>query len=514
MKKLNYIIQSTILILISVFSTAFTTESFIDHLDISLWSEYKADNLSEINQQVSGEKLQKIFEDKLLFVQKHKIRQLIIKILNPCHFDFFHPENFDTEQSNNFGYFASKLCQYTELYALFDSEAFSENKQSSYWSHVSSKKALGEFKNLDEKLKWLKDINEWYSDLSDSYALLNGIVINAKSIRSDEETQNIINKIDQFRTQGLKEAFLHSTCHNFKVGLLLTLDQRDLAFGNLARFPLKTDIKCGKLNSIGLNLPDSFPSEAPRFGPPSWRKETHNPLVDMIYLDMSDSCLSHSIDTGLENPLPSFTTDHKTLANQIGGFFRGDPIFKGPGTITQLKGETEVKGTKTYFKFGGIEENEGQLIKGGKIEVRPPFLSSTAVRTIEIDPQDNKTLSLNSTLSVTDDVIDAPYFYSPLLKPWTTPMISHFIANNIYFVFSTDTNQESNSFIKGWSLEDFSDFLFCQDDQSGFLSEVIYTGPNHTPITTPKNIVLYDYSTLPNGRLSSEYNWNLGNQSH
>ena len=92
--------------LISVFSTAFTTESFIDHLDVSLWSEYKANNLSELNQEVSSEKLQKIFEDKLLFVQKHKIRQLIIKILNPSNFDFFLPENFDTEQSNNFGYFA------------------------------------------------------------------------------------------------------------------------------------------------------------------------------------------------------------------------------------------------------------------------------------------------------------------------------------------------------------------------------------------------------------------------
>lgn len=522
MKKMKHIFQFTSLILISLFSIAFTNESQIDHLDLSLWSEYKANNLSELSQKQATSKLKKIFEDKLIFVQKHKVRQLIIKILNPNDFDFFHPESFNAMQPDNFGYFAKELAQFSEVYALFDKEQFYwrddsrnlQSKASDYWSAMLGKQPYGAFEDLDEKLSWFSIINNWYYGYNDSYRLISGIVIDPKGSGNNEVYQNLINRIDQYRTEGLKDTFWHSTLSDVKIGFLLGIDQKDLALANLARFPLKTDIKSGKLYSIGLDLPESFPSESPHFAPPTWRKDEHHPLVDMIYLQMFDARTSHSIYSHLQDPLHSNPSQCEILASYFGNLFRGEPFVQGPGKITQIRGETEVKGTKTYFKLGGIEENKGRFIQGGKIEVRPPFLPSTVRRTIEETPQDNKTLFLDSTFSLSDDVIKADYFYCPILTPWTAPSISHFIANKIYFVFSTDLDHESPSLMGNWGFENFLHFLSHPEGGSGFLSEAIFTGPNNTPINAPNNIVIYDYSTIPNGTLIPESNWDLGNQTH
>ena len=96
----------------------------IQHLNFSLWSEYKRDNFEELTQDEKREKLKKIFEDQVIFIEKHKIRRFIVKILDPLAFDFFHPDNFDLDSDDNFLFWAVKLKEVTQIEALFDKNTF------------------------------------------------------------------------------------------------------------------------------------------------------------------------------------------------------------------------------------------------------------------------------------------------------------------------------------------------------------------------------------------------------
>src|SRR3990167_2886653 len=182
MKKLRAVFLILPLLFLFLSLARIEAESPIRPLNFSLWSEYKNNSFDGLSQEEKTKKLQSIFQNQLEFIQEHGIRRLIIKILNPSAFAFFHPDFFDPTKDDNFYYWAIHLSQYSELEALFDKNVFKieetyQGLLSSYWETLYNKvtnteNSFGEFKNLYEKLEWFSTINDLFDSSFNKGALL------------------------------------------------------------------------------------------------------------------------------------------------------------------------------------------------------------------------------------------------------------------------------------------------------------------------------------------------------
>ncbi len=498
----------------------------IKTLNVSIWSEYKRNQFNDLSGRERTEFLQRIFQDKVQFVKKHGIRRLIVKILNPKEFEFFHPENFDVNRDDNFYYWASLLSQDVELEALFDSDEFALTIPSysdtcyEYYRSFSeqlktSRKPFGKYSNLIEKLQWLAHINRAYYEQNHAF-LIKGIVIDPQGAGDQSISQCLINAFDQYRSNASK-LLPKNIYPGLRLGCLFDIDQKDLALANLAHFPLQIDIKSEKPNSLGLQIPATFPSKSPIFLPPEWREEDGRPLLDTAYIKMYDQRLTPSIYQNLESlpsPLDPNPQGSSSLASNLAKSLKGIPYLKGPGKITSHRGNTSVKGIYTYFRTGHQDTSEGQLVANQSILVMPPYLPTPTRKVISANPENNKELVTTSPLSLTHDVIDAEYYISPLPVVWSTPVISSHIVNHIYYVFSTEFKAEEAEYFGNWNLSNVLSFFLTASMDQGFLKEPIYLLPNKKYAHPANNIVLYDYSTIPNGKPYPECNWHLGNQSY
>ena len=130
MNKLIHLVVLSFMCFFASGLSANQNDSSISHLKLSLWSEYQNNHFEGLTQMQKTEKLQKIFQDKLNFAKKHNIRRLIVKILDPQSFDFFHPNHFDVESSDNFCYWAAQLNNHVTIEALFDCSSFQFSKKS------------------------------------------------------------------------------------------------------------------------------------------------------------------------------------------------------------------------------------------------------------------------------------------------------------------------------------------------------------------------------------------------
>lgn len=521
MKKLKSIL--TLLVLVMLCGSAQLKASPIKHLNLSLWSEYKKVDFQGLSQEEKTEKLQKLFNDKCQFVKQHTIRRAIVRILDPVSFDFFNPENFDSSRDDNFYYWALKLNATTEVEALLDADAFHVTPQSLsqkfydfYAYYFKSNNQFGSFQNLVDKLLWVTLTNDTFDPDGKKGPLLKGITLDPKG-ESEGICQNLINALDQYKCN-VNELLPENNHFHIRRAILLNMDQKDFAFANLALFPLQTDLRGEKPNSIGLKTPENFPSEGPNYLAPAWRSEKNHALLETVYIRMYDPRLVECVYQNSEllpDPTVYNASALTNLSHNLGDVFRGTPFMKGPGYINNARGTSEIEGLYTYFKTGGGEYQEGQFLNGSYIEVRPPYLSQAVRKVVSEDPMNNRQMKITSTFSTTQDVEHAEYFYSPIPMNWSQPKVSPRIHGGIYYVFSTNFEPKKGRFLGNWSVDNFVKLIYNTQTKTGFLYELFFSVFTHHCCWAPKNnIVLYDFTTLPNGDPYPECDWKLGNQTY
>ncbi|MCB1084178.1 MAG: hypothetical protein KDK61_07690, partial [Simkania sp.] len=123
MKMVNKLLHIMGMAVICFFaSQAVANESVtpFKQFNFSLWSEYTRIDFDGMTQAQKTEKLKSLFRDQLNFAKRHGTRKLIVKILDPNQFAFFHPANFDAESEDNFYFWACQLSNYVRIEALFD----------------------------------------------------------------------------------------------------------------------------------------------------------------------------------------------------------------------------------------------------------------------------------------------------------------------------------------------------------------------------------------------------------
>ncbi|NGX51450.1 MAG: hypothetical protein K1060chlam2_01316 [Chlamydiae bacterium] len=511
-------LQSLICTALLLGSALHLEASPLTHLNFSLWSEYKRVDFQGLSQEEKSVKLQRLFADTSQFVKKHNIRRLIVRILDPLAFDFFNPENFDSNRDDNFYYWSLKLNAHSEIEALFDSGEFSLQPRSFttriYDFFRPEETPFGEFQNLYDKLLWVSIINESFDPSGNSGALIQGITIDPSG-EEDAICQNIVNALDQYKS-GINEHLPENIHPRIRLAILLDIDQKDFAFANLALFPLRTDLRGEKPNDIGIKTPQNFPSSPPTYLAPEWRGDENRSMLDSVYIRMYDPRLVESIyqnsellpDPTLPNPIAV-----GRLSQNLSDALKGTPYIKAPGFISNLKGTSDVQGRYTYFKTGSTDLQEGRLLDGSTIEVRPPYLSQRVRKVVSIDPKNNRLLRITSTFSTTQDLDDAEYYTSPIPMNWTHPRISEKIRGSIYYLFSTDFEPQQGRYFGNWCLENFLKFLYHPQRAKGFLQQRFFSSFSTKFSWAPKNnLVLYDFTTLPNGDPYPECDWKLGNQ--
>lgn len=494
----------------------------LKQFNFSVWTGYSGMKFDGLSQKEKTKKLQKLFEDKVKFAQTYNTKRVLVKILNPAEFDFFNTENYDATRDDNFYYWALQLSQHAEIEAVFDTEAFDIGTQSwadlifghtSNWLKIES--PLGEFCNLKQKLAWVSFLNGISDSCGQARHLVQGITIDPKNLEQ-ETLQLVINILDQYK-YNTSEDLPKNPYSAVRMAVYLGLDQKDMALCNLGRFPLRTDLRGHQSNDIGVTPPKNFPSEGPTYPTPEWRGDVNHPLLDTVYLKMADKRLVESIYQNysvLPNPTEHNQNAVRDLVSSLGKNFRGDPFVKGPGKISSIKGTSEVSGLSTFFRTGEGHHMHGQVIEGGIIEVRPPHISEKIRKVIATQPESNKRLKLSSTFSTTEDVAKADYYVTATPVSWVTSNISNFLRAKIYYVFSTDFDPNKGRFFGNWNLDNFLDFLSCENQNFGFLRQPVFKNLRGEWETPVNNIVLHDFTTIPNGIPSPKCNWRLGNQNH
>ncbi len=487
--------------------------------NFSVWTDYTEMNLEKFSQEERTAKLRSLFEDKLRFAQRYSTRRVLVRILPPSEYDFFNPEKFDPDQEDNFYHWALELSKHAEVEAVFDPTPFT--KRSPGWAaqvkayiyYLLGWSLIEEplFDGLIEKLEWVTAINELGKNGLKKRPLIKGITIDPKKL-SDGAIQLVINQLDQYK-QGSADHLPENPFPSIRMGVLLTLDQKELAFCNLAHFPLLTDIRGGKPNNIGITPPEHFPSQGVQHPAPEWRSHNNRPLLDTVYLNLADYRLVDPIyqNKALNKKNPK---QLRALSKNLGDAFRGSPFVKGPGVITSQKGECAVTGRYTFFKTGSPGKDEGQLLSGSKIEVRPPFVKNVITRTLAEDPENNRECALTSSFDLLDDIVKAEYYMTATPVNWSSPKISNYIRSRIYYVFSTEFEPKGKQFFGNWSLEAFMKFVYNPSKKTGFLYEPLFTNLNGRKETALNNFVIHDFTTIPNGIPYEECDWKLGNKAH
>ncbi|MBI3211494.1 MAG: hypothetical protein HYZ47_02270 [Simkania negevensis] len=492
-------------------------KSPLHEFNFSLWSEYKEISFAQLTPEEKTAQLTSLFEGISSFVQKHGIRRLIIKILDPSLFPFFHYDHFDEEKNDNFYYWALSFSPFCELEALFDKEGF-RGSPSSFYDYLLNpkelfirlsgreKKPFGEFLDLNEKLKWISQINERFDPSHEGGPLIHRIVLDPREIKEEdreikeeEHKQNLVVALDQYRHGVLSSLINHFP--TLGTGMLLPMEEKEFILSNLSRFPLSTDLKGEKPDELEIIPPKGFPSNAPSYLSPNYRKGKNGPLLDTVYLDLSDVRFVDSIYQNqklLPDPSQDQKEDATALAYFLGKNFRGIPFQKGPGFVSIPKGSNRAEGKYTYFRTGGIKR-EGKLVKGETIKIiLAP--SSFATKTVSVPPSSNQELTLSSAISATEDIIEAEYLYTPIPVNYLFPRLSKELRSKIYFVFNTSFNLPKNCFFGNWSLNNFLYFLGKGQSKEGFLRELLFRNFYGQLVPPYRNLVLYDYSTLPNGK--------------
>lgn len=494
----------------------------LKQFNASVWTDYTRMDFEGLTQEEKTHKLQSLFEDKVNFCKEYDIRRALIRILDPSSFDFFNPENFDSSRDDNFYYWATQLNKNSEIEAVFDPALFRLASES--WGGWITNKAraflkienpLDSFPNFVEKLTWVSLANEVYESENNTGPLVKGITINPEKI-DDGVIQLLINALDQYKYNA-SEAYPENKFPTIRIGILFNIDQKELVCANLARFPLYTDLRGKKYGDIDINVPKYFPGQGPELLAPEWRADKNAPLLDTAYLNLADLRLVETIYQNheiLPNPPVSNSEGMKILAQRFAMNFRGAPIAKGPGSVTILKGTNEVQGEYTFFKTGSFKSHEGQFLKDSIIEIRPPHVTKSIRKTIASDPESNKRMKLTSSYSTTTDIIEAEYYITPTPVRWNRPKMSNFISSKIYFVFSTDFDPKKGRFMGNWHLDNFINFLRNPDTEKGLLTDTFFINLAGKGVGITNNIVIHDFTTIPNGNPYPEIDWKLGNNVH
>lgn len=538
MKMVNRLFYSLALAFVCIFAPKLCAQegkSLLAPYNFSIWSEYKRNHFEGMTQAEKTEKLQLIFQDKVNFVKKHGIRRLIVKVLNPVSFDFFHPENFDSEKDDNFFYWASLLSNYVEIEILFDCGKF-QLCRDSLFDHLTNyygslkdyfgkqENPFGHFENIIEKMEWIAWTSEIYSQEERTFPLFAGITLDAKGIGNLEEyCQNLVNAFDQFRYQSVSGAHVpewipHSVAIPKRIGMLLPLDMKDFALANAAPFPLASHLRKTQAGNIGIRLPQNFPSKAPDYRPPVWRSPTNtSALLDTVYLMASDPRLIPHVYQNYDIlPKPDQPTTNPVIGQLVDNLeknFLGIPYVKGPGFITNHKGTSDVSGNYTFFRTGG-SHGEGQFISGQLIEIRPPYAPEVITRVVDGIPHSNRIMKLSSTFSTTHSFENAEYWHTAIPCNWTTPCLSNSVISSLYFVFSTDYESKGPRYFGNWRINNFLSFTIYHVKDNGIIHRKIFRNLNGKLVKPLNNLVIHDYSTIPNGDPFPECDWGLGNQNH
>jgi hypothetical protein len=488
----------------------------------SLWSEYKQNSFDGMSNREKTAMLQRIFQEQLQFIQTHENRRLIIKILDPSSFEFFQLNRFDSSKDDNFYYWAIELSQFAEIEALFDCAPFQFSSKGyfeecydyfkEFLDIFKKDSPFGEFQNLYEKLEWVTIINEMFDSSHTRAPLISGLTLDPKGAgKSDPIYQNLVNALDQYKFNA-SSTFPPNYFPSLRRGIILNMDEKDLSLANLSRFPLRTDLKGEQWKSIGILLPSTFPSQGEIA--PSWRIDNSSSLLETVYVKLYDSRLIEPIYQNyatLPEPAEEKIEAAAILSNNLGNNFRGIPFVKGPGYISSLMGTTTILGKYTFLKTGEGPDREGRFIDGQAIEIRPPFVSAPIRKVVSGEPLNNKEMTITSCFSTTTDIIEAEYYYTPIPVNWTRPKISEHIRSHIYFVLSTEYEAPGERYMGNWHIKNFLNFILNGKKQTGWLKEPIFMNFNGKLIPPSCNLVIYDYSTIPNGTGYSVCDWNLGN---
>lgn len=484
---------------------------------VNIWTNYTGVEFEDLSQDQKTAKFQKVFEDLIKFTKCHKSRRVLIRALDPASFAFFAPQNFNSERDDNFFYWAAKLKKHAEIEVVFDLTSFRlDGYPWKAWlldqatDFFKVKRPLGAFQNMREKLAWISILNEMFDPYFRLGTLIRGITVNLSGL-PEETSQLVINTLDLYRSNALPE-LSPNRFYDIRIGVCISLDQKNLALANLSHFPLLTDIRGEKPSDIGITVPENFPALGSDYLAPEWRVENNRPLLDTIYINMGDIRLVDAIYQNhalLPDPIQENSKGSCLLAEDLGKNLRNEPFVKGPGFITNPQGSNTIAGLYTFFKTGGGKKKQGQFISGGKIEIRPPFVEKAITKVISDDPVNNKNMRITSPFSTTKDLTGAEYYLTATPVRWDYPKISNALLSKIYFVFSTEFEPANQRrFLGNWHVKNFLNFL------NAFLNQKVFTNFNGEKVKPVKNLVLYDFTTLPNGNPYPECDWELGNQNH
>jgi hypothetical protein len=505
-------------------------------LSFNLWSSYIGVDFDTLSSGEKTQKLQDIFYDQYAFIKRHKTPRLIVKILNPLEFDFFHPDHFDSEKEDNFYFWALKMSHYTSIEALFDSSSFQLTSDSMF-DHLikgyelfreifggEEEEPFGNFKNIGEKMEWVAFTNRYYDAKRKNRSLISGITLDPQGIGPIEaHYQNVVNAFDQFRfktgpSSKIPSWIPENPFSKIRLGMILPLEMKNFALANGASFPLYADLRSeSNQKEIGIKLPENFPSHPPKFSPPFWRASVYRiPLLDTIYLNLADPRLLSSVYQNKSVlPHPEIVADSEkisSLAKTLGKVFHGTPLVQGPGNISSEAHSCIIKGNYTFFHTGS-PSGEGQLLNGCQIEIHPPYVAQTILRETT-SPESNRKIGLSSPLSLEESVDEAEYWICPVPCNWQIPRISNILRSRLYFVFSTTHTPQKECFFGNWNLQNFLNFVAHDPSVPGFIHLLLFRDLKGALVRPKNNLVLYDFSTLPNGTAFPELDWNLGNQSH
>lgn len=496
-------------------------------LNPSVWTDYSRMDFEGYSQEEKTHKLQLLFADKVAFCKNQSVRRAIIRILDPGSFDFFNPEKFDHLKDDNFLYWALELGKVSDVEALFDNEAFRMSPPkfsdrifdfAKYFFRVEN--TFPFFNNLLEKVTWVSLINDFADPSFSSLPIVKGMTIHPKGL-NEGEIQLVINALDQYK-HNASELLPPNHFSSLRTGMVLNLDHRNLAFLNLARFPLYTDVRSLSPNSTGLPLPENFPSTAAELSAPSWRSENNAPLLDTVYVNLADPRLVDPIYQNLsvmKDPTVSDVAAAKNLSELLSHTFTGVPFVKGPGKITVGKGCNTIEGKYTFFRTGTQKNHIGKFDNYTAIEVRPPFVEETMTKYTVGSPVSNKEMKVTSSFSTTIDISDADYYMNPVPIRWNATRVSNHLISKIYYVLSTEFTPPHERYMGNWHLDNFLEFVYKSNPRGsaknakGFLTTPIYWGLSGT-VCPVNNLVLYDFTTIPNGYPYPECDWKLGNKTH